>query len=34
MKIRIFKLNWIDWIDLEFEVHKEHSGMKKGAYSC
>jgi len=31
MKIRVFKLKWIAQRDLEFKVHEEHSGKKKGA---
>ena len=29
IKIKVFKLNWIAQRDLEFEVHKEHTGKKK-----
>jgi len=34
MKIRTFKLNRIAEKNLEFEVHDEHSGKKKGADCC
>ena len=30
MKIGVFKLKWIAKRDLEFVVHEEHSGKKKG----
>ena len=29
MKIEVFKLNWIEQRNLEFDVHEVHSGKKK-----
>jgi len=30
MKIRVFKLNWIEQKNLKFDAHEMHSGQRKG----